>query len=567
MSGPAAAQHGVARLEVAQSHLGRHDRDALRAQSKNLLASDFAGRADAAAGAEDAMPGQAAALAQSGGDETRRAGLPRRARHLPVGGHPPARNAGDDLPKSGLGLSLGLGRAAAWVLRGVFGGALGGGGRRCVIAATMAGGAPTSGTVHSRGNWSHPSATLEERLANMETSVRLERTDKVGKARPGKRNLVVAALLAPALAALLAGCGKGSDSHAAAPAGPRALPVAVVPLAPVSVPQSTQYAATLKSRRSAVINSQVTGYIQRIAVRSGDRVRAGQLLMVVDPLKQQATVGSQVSARDAQAATVAFDLQQLRREEALYEDKVASRQDLDQARSTYENAKAQLDSLNAQVKAQQVQLQYYRIVAPLTGIVGDIPVHLGDYVTDTTQLTTVDQPGNLEVYIYVPVERAADLRLGLPVALFNGAGQVVARSSLSFISPQVDNATQTILTKAVVSDDHGLLRTLQYVTARITWGAQTHIVIPVLSAVRLNGAFFAYIAQPKDGGYVAAEEPIQVGPIVGNSYVVESGLNPGDKLIVSGTQFLVNGMPVMPMSAPPGGPPKPGGSPGASRRG
>ncbi len=370
--------------------------------------------------------------------------------------------------------------------------------------------------------------------------------------RPERRVLLTgAALLAAALA--LAGCKNSDAPTARAAAGERAMPVQVQALAAHSVEQTTRYAATLKSRRTASIYSQVTGYIRTIDVRSGDAVRAGQVLMGVDPLKQQATVGSQIGARDAQAATVAYDLQQLRRQEALYEAQVASRQDLDQARASYSAAKAQLDALNAAVKEQQVQLQYYRIAAPRNGIVGDIPVHVGDLVQNTTLLTTVDQPGSLEVYVYVPVQQAPQLRLGLPVRVLDAAGNMLAASRLDFISPQVDNATQTILVKATVPDDRGRLRTQQYVTAELVWGAQSHITIPVLTAQRINGLFFAFLAEPRGNGYAAAEVPIQVGPVVGNDYVVLSGLKPGDKLITSGLQFIVNGMPVMPMSGPPPG--------------
>lgn len=375
-----------------------------------------------------------------------------------------------------------------------------------------------------------------------------------------------AALIAAALA--LAGCSKGTNAaNAAGGAGAmRAMPVAVTTLAARPVEQSSRYVATLKSRRSATIYSQVSGYIRRIAVRSGDLVRPGQLLMLVDPLKQQATVGSQISARDAQAATVQYDLQQLRRQEALFEAQVASRQDLDQARATYQAAKAQLEALDAQVKEQQVQLEYYHIAAPMEGIVGDIPVHVGDLVQDTTPLTTVDQRGPLQVYVYVPVEQAPRLKPGLPVKLLDANDNVVAQSRINFVSPQVDSATQTVLAKADVSDDQGRLRNLQFVTAEIVWGVESHITVPVLDVQRLNGMIFAFLAEPRGNGFAAAQVPIQVGPIVGNDYVVLSGLKPGDKLITSGLQFLVHGMPVLPMTGPPGGAPGAPGAPGAGAR-
>src|SRR5206468_6698614 len=105
--------------------------------------------------------------------------------------------------------------------------------------------------------------------------------------------------------------------------------------------------------------------------------------------------------------------------------------------------------------------------APMAGIVGDIPVHVGDRVTTTTLLTTVDKPGNLEAYVQVPVERAADLKMGKEVEILDDQRKIVAKGKITFISPQVDSQTQTILAKATVPNDKGLLRTAQYVHARV----------------------------------------------------------------------------------------------------
>ena len=78
----------------------------------------------------------------------------------------------------------------------------------------------------------------------------------------------------------------------------------------------------------------------------------------------------------------------------------------------YDAAEAQLKSLEEQVNQQQVELHYYKVAAPMDGIVGDIPVRIGDRVAVTTLLTTVDEPGALEVYIYVPADRAQRLEAG-----------------------------------------------------------------------------------------------------------------------------------------------------------
>src|SRR5947209_4440201 len=247
------------------------------------------------------------------------------------------------------------------------------------------------------------------------------------------------------LISIAPGCNKGSDPHAQ---GPMAIAVKVAVAEDVPVDDTTEYVATLKSRDSAVVMPQVEGVITDIYVHSGERVAAGKPLMQIDPAKQQATVTSQQDARAAQEANVTYARQQYQRVSGLYAAGVVSKQEMDQAKTALDAAEAQLRSLEAQVNEQQVQLHYYKVDAPRSGIVGDIPVRVGDKVALTTVLTTVDKPGSLESYVYVPIERSRQLKIGLPVQLVNEQGAVVADSRITFISPQVDNTTQTVLAKA-----------------------------------------------------------------------------------------------------------------------
>ncbi len=342
------------------------------------------------------------------------------------------------------------------------------------------------------------------------------------------------------------GCS-GNASQTAHAGGPGAMPVKVEEARNVPVNDSSEYVATLKSRDSAVIMPQVEGIVTNIYVHSGDHVAANQPLMEIDPLKQQATVRSQESSRAAQQANLVWAKQQFERTENLFKAGVVSKQDLEQAQSTLAAAQAQMDSLDAQVKEQEVQLHYYKVVAPRAGIVGDIPVRVGDRVTNSTQLTTVDQPGSLEVYLYVPVEHSAQLKMGLPVQVLNDADKVIAQSKISFISPQVDNTTQTVLVKARVANGNDALRQSQFIHARVIWGVHQSPEVPILAVTRLAGQYFAFVAQPQNGGqYVARQVPLTIGQTVGNEYEVENGIKPGDKIIVSGTQFLVDGVPVIP---------------------
>jgi RND family efflux transporter MFP subunit len=362
-----------------------------------------------------------------------------------------------------------------------------------------------------------------------------------------------AARVVLALAGMLgtAGCNKSSS---AAPQGPGAMPVKVIEAQAVPVNDTSDYVATLKSRDSAVIMPQVEGQIVQINVRSGDRVSQGTPLLQIDPLKQQATVTNQQQTRDAQKADLEYARQQYDRAQGLSQSGVISKQEFDQAKSNLDAAKARLDALDASVNEQQVQLHYYKVTAPSSGIVGDIPVHVGDRVTVSTILTTVDKPGSLEVYIYVPIERSSRLRMNMPVQVLDGSGNPVADSRVSFISPQVDPATQTVLVKARVANSKDTLRQLQFIRARVVWGTQKAPVVPILAVSRIGGQYFAFVAEQdnKGNGFVARQKPLKVGQTVDNNYVVLDGVKPGEKVIVSGTQFLIDGAPVIPQTeAPP----------------
>jgi RND family efflux transporter MFP subunit len=348
----------------------------------------------------------------------------------------------------------------------------------------------------------------------------------------------VRAGLVLALAALGAGCG---GKQAATDAAPPAVAVTVQVAQAVAIPDTSEYLATLKSRHSATISPQVEGMVTRIFVKSGDKVAAGARLLLIDPLKEQAAVKSQEATRQSKLANLQYADDQLQRTKKLYEAGVIAQQNLVAAQTARDAAEADLKSLDAQVKQEQVQLHYYEVAAPMSGIVGDIPVHVGDRVTVATVLTTVDEPGSLEAYINVPVERSKDVRMGEGVALVDGAGNVVASSRITFISPQVETDSQSILVKADIGNTSRALRTSESIRARVTWGTRDGPVVPVLAVQRINGQFFAFVAEKGDKGEVARQRMLRVGDTVGNNYAVLEGIKPGERVIVSGTQFLTDG--------------------------
>ena len=361
-----------------------------------------------------------------------------------------------------------------------------------------------------------------------------------------------AALALLFLASLENGCGQKQTAGAQ---GPGAVPVKTTVIQPVQIPDASEYLATLKSRHSTVLNPQVEGQVTNIFVRSGDRVKAGTPLMQIDPLKQQATVNSQEAAHAAQKANVQFAEQQFERAKKLYEAGVISKMDFDQVQTTLDNSRQQLRSLESQVNEQTVELHYYRVVAPTDGIVGDIPVRVGDRVTVSTLLTTVDEPGSLELYLSVPVERSKELKMGQPVQLLDTDGKVVSESRVDFISSEVDNNTQSILAKATFKNSSNALRTSQFARARVIWGVHEGPVVPVLAVTRINGQIFVFVVESNGNSLVAHQRLLRVGELLGNQYAVLDGLKTGDHVVVEGTQNLVDGTAVTETApAPPGKP-------------
>lgn len=380
-----------------------------------------------------------------------------------------------------------------------------------------------------------------------------------------KRIYGISFLILSGLAAT--GC---QDKKPAVPAGGgmQALPVQTVSVAMAPVPQSSEYVATIKSRRSATLMPQVSGILTQILVKSGDVVKSGQELMVIDPRQQQAAVDSQQATVQQKKALYDYNTIELDRQKKLFEAGVTSRDVYDQEQQAYQNSKADYESAMKASENQEQLLGYYTVRAPFDGIVGDIPVHVGDYVSPVASpgivLTTVDENKNLEAYIYVPTELSAKVKMGLGVDLLDNDGNLIEKSKIDFISPQVDSDLQGILVKAPVTSKAGQLRTAQLVRARIVWSTAPTAVVPVLAVTRLGGQTFVYVAEDQGGKYLARQKSVTVGDTVGNDYAVQSGLKDGDKVIVSGLQFLMDGMPVMPLPPAPAGQ---GGAPGATGAG
>jgi RND family efflux transporter MFP subunit len=350
-------------------------------------------------------------------------------------------------------------------------------------------------------------------------------------------------------ALLLAGCNRGPAAGgpgAAAPGGRGGGPVGVkiATLEPHPIEEASDFIATVRSLHSTTVQPQVEGRVTKIFVKSGDVVKAGAPMLQIDPEKQTATVRNTESQRTAREADVTYWKGQVDRLKTLLTAGAISQNEFDTAQHNLEAARANLGALDAQVKEGSVQLEYYRVTAPAPGVVGDLTVREGDRVTTSTMITTIDDKSGLEAYIQVPVDRAPDARLGLPVEILDAEGKVVATNPITFLAPRVDPATQTVLAKTLLKELPPSVRVQQFIRVRVIWRSVPGLSIPIVAALRVNGQYFVYVAEAAGQGLVARQRPVQVGEVQGNDYVVKSGLKPGDRLIVAGIQKIADGAPV-----------------------
>ncbi|URR36320.1 efflux RND transporter periplasmic adaptor subunit [Thermosynechococcus sp. HN-54] len=371
-------------------------------------------------------------------------------------------------------------------------------------------------------------------------------------------------------------------------------PVARVKLAAVQtqpLSQTVVYNASLQSRESITLQPQVSGRIVQINVQSGQVVSQGQPLILIDPSEQQAVVASNLAAiqsaqanvenarsilraleaqRRANLATLEFNRMQAERYTLLFEEGAVSKEQAQSFITSFRTAQADLQQTEADIRAQQatiaqlekallaaqanaqqqaVVLNWFQVRAPFSGVIGNIPPKVGDFVTPQTNLLTLTSNQPLEVYIQVPIEQVPRIRRGTPVELLDPNGNVVGTSSVFFIAPNTTNNTQTILVKALYDNTRNNLRADQQIQARIILDQQPGILVPTTAVSNLAGQNFVFVAEKDaEGKMIAKQKPIHVGAIQGNSYQVFKGLQPGEQIVISGIQRLRDGVPITPES-------------------
>ncbi|HEY9864040.1 MAG TPA: efflux RND transporter periplasmic adaptor subunit [Candidatus Obscuribacterales bacterium] len=206
-----------------------------------------------------------------------------------------------------------------------------------------------------------------------------------------------------------------------------------------------------------------------------------------------------------------------------------------------QQAEAQVAEAAAQVRNIELDLQETAVLAPFTGVVGDVGIKVGDYVSRGDILTRLTANDQLELRLPVSLEHKEDLKLGLSVNMVDAQGKVLANGRISFISPSVNQDSQTILSKASFDNSQGLFKDGQFVRAEVVWKQKLNAVVIPMTAVQFQGnQRFVFLAEGEEK-LTAKKQPIKLGLVQKDQAEILEGLKPGQKLIISGTQRLSDG--------------------------
>ncbi|MDZ8183392.1 MAG: efflux RND transporter periplasmic adaptor subunit [Nostoc sp. ChiSLP02] len=357
------------------------------------------------------------------------------------------------------------------------------------------------------------------------------------------------------------------------------------------IEESSDFIASLESQRSVNLRPAIPGQIAQMFVKAGDSVVQGSAILVVDSRPQQAGVNginpvsqaflerlanarATLQSLEAERASYVTNVQLAQQEYEKYFDLAqqgaVSRLASNQYATRLAAAKTNLNVIDSRIQAQranilqaekslqqanvnpkQPQVRYEKITAPFAGTVGEISVKVGDLVNTSTPLATLMQNQPLEVRISVPPQRKSLLREGMPVEVMNTQGQNLGRTRVFYIAPNTSNETQGILIKALFNNSKGQARANQLARARVIWNQRPGILIPTAAVTRVGGETFVYVAETEKSPQgvsqqVARQKRVKLGQIKGNNYQVLEGLQPEDKIIISGLLNLTDGVAIAP---------------------
>jgi RND family efflux transporter MFP subunit len=344
--------------------------------------------------------------------------------------------------------------------------------------------------------------------------------------------------------------------HAPAPP-PAPLTVEVIQVIQQDVPIYKEWVSTLDGMVNAQINAQVTGYLLKQQFKEGDLVRKGQLLYEIDPRTFQAALNQAKANLAKQEAVLKTASIEIKRIERLLPENAVSVRDRDNAAGREASASAGVLEARAMVDQAQLNLEFTRILSPITGIVGISKAQIGDLVgpsSASTALTIVSRVDPIRAYNslseqeYLLFARQQIQNGGKEppqVELILADGSTYEhRGSFYFADRQVDAKTGSILVAATFPNPQQILRPGQFGRLRANLGTKNNaLLVPQRAVLQIQGRYQIAVVNPDNK---VAIRNVTVGERIGSLWLIDSGIAPGDRVVVEGVQKVREGMAVTP---------------------
>jgi membrane fusion protein (multidrug efflux system) len=350
------------------------------------------------------------------------------------------------------------------------------------------------------------------------------------------------------LAALVAvGCKKKSSP----PPPPE---VQFITATPTNVPIFEEWIGTLNGFVNAQIRAQVTGYLLTQNYTEGSQVKKGDLLFQIDPRPFQAMLDqtkSKLAQDQAQFDKTALDV---KRYKPLAKEQAISQQELDDAVQANLSAQAQVKADNATVENAQLNLSFTKIVSPIDGVAGIAQAQIGDLVGQSgSVLTTVSTLNPIKVYFQVDEQsylnfwrkfvENTNLDLALQLILLDNS-VYPAKGKFFFADRQVNPSTGTLQIAGLFPNANSILRPGQYGRVRAQTQIKTNVfLLPQRAITELQGTYQVALVNETNGVHI---QSVKVGDQIGSDWIVENGLQPGERVVVEGTQKAKEGTVVNP---------------------
>lgn len=366
-------------------------------------------------------------------------------------------------------------------------------------------------------------------------------------------------------------CATGLSSGCSKPPPPeQAGPAAVTVSTPIErqVVQWDEYSGNLSSPDMANVLARVSGLIEQAPFQEGAIVHKGDVLFAIDPRPFQADVDSKnaaVAQAQAQADQAAVHLKRYAKVEGT---RAISADDYDAARASDEEAQAQLGAAKAALENSELNLEWTKVTAPITGRVSKMNVQVGNLINggnangQATLLTTIVAIDPVYCYVQVPetaavryqklalAEKGSDIaHAHVPCYLqLGGESGFPHAGVIDFVDNQVDTATGTVVIRGVFSNPQGLLTPGAFARMRVPGsGLHAAMLVPDAALNADQNERFVLIVGKDD---VVRQQPVELGPTFGDLRQITGGLKPGERIVVSGVQQARPGAKVVPREVP-----------------